>query len=330
MPRLEDLRTYRRHAEWALAAAMGVDLGLVDALASGPATADEVAGGLGLSRRGVRALLGPLLELGIVRREGESYRLTGAGRAFLVEAGSPDFQRPALAHWLRVMKRWCGELPAAVGSGEPPGGDRRGRGGPEDMAAFMDAMANKPAGMVEAAITAILARADRPATVLDIGGGPGSFARAFAERGLRVTLLDHSEVVRHVRAAFDLESVTGLELVEGDFLVDLPDGPFDVVLAANVSHIYSEEQNLHLFRRAAERLAPGGTLAVIDFVRERSAFAALFALTMLLATEAGGTYGLREYETWLVGAGLEELRCTPIDADTHLITARKPGGKGGP
>ncbi len=248
-----------------------------------------------------------------------------------MDSASADFQRPSLLHWLRVHRRWCGELPVAVRTGVAPGEAGAGSGGPspESIPAFMDAMANKPLGTVEAVVGAILQRADRPATVLDIGGGPGSFARAFAERGLRVTLFDLGEVVAHVRSAFDLDGVAGLDLVPGDFLRELPSGPFDVVLAANVSHIYAPEQNRSLFRRAAGSLAPGGTLAIVDFVRGRSEFAALFAVTMLLATEAGGTYRLADYEAWLAEAGLVRVRCSPIGPDTQLITARRPQEDGG-
>jgi hypothetical protein len=70
-------------------------------------------------------------------------------------------------------------------------------------------------------------------------------------------------------------------------------------------------------------VTPGGCIAILDFVRGLSEFAALFAITMLLATEAGGTYTLEEYGSWLGEAGFTGIRCTAISNETHLVTAIK-------
>jgi len=288
MPRLEALRDYRRHAEWAFVPAIALELGVVDALADGPESAGGLAASLGLSSRGVDALLGALAELGAVRQEGDLYRLTGGGRAYLLDPTSPDFQRPSLLHWLAGIRRW-----------------------------------SKPGEVVERVVREVVRRAGSPRSLLDLGGGPGSFARAFAALGIRTTLYDRPDVIAHVRSAFALDEVTDLELAEGDFLERIPPGPFDVVLAANISHIYSAEANRLLFRRAADSVAPGGCIAILDFVRGRSEFAALFAITMLLATEAGGTYTLEEYGSWLGETGFTGIRCTAISNETHLVTAIK-------
>ncbi len=325
MPRLEALRDYRRHAEWAFVPAIALELGVVDALVDGPKSAGGLAASLGLSSRGVDALLGALAELGAVRQEGDLYRLTGGGRAYLLDPTSPDFQRPSLLHWLAGIRRWSTALDDSVRSGEPHTGGSTGSGGPGpgDVGRFMEAMANKPGEVVERVVREVVRRAGSPRSLLDLGGGPGSFARAFAALGIRTTLYDRPDVIAHVRSAFALDEVTDLELAEGDFLERIPPGPFDVVLAANISHIYSAEANRLLFRRAADSVAPGGCIAILDFVRGRSEFAALFAITMLLATEAGGTYTLEEYGSWLGETGFTGIRCTAISNETHLVTAIK-------
>ncbi len=329
MPRLEDLKDYRRHAEWALATATGLELGLVDALAEGPRAMSELASELGLSFRGTETLLGALAEVGVVRQEGASYRLTGSGRGFFLESGGLDYQRPSLLHWLRGFRRWTHELSTAVRNGTAPDGTGTGSGGPdpEAVSQFMQAMANKPPGLVEEVVEAVLRHAARRRSLIDLGGGPGSFARGFAERGVRTTLLDRPEVIALGHRTLALSSVENLDLVEGDFLHAIPGGPFDIVFAANVTHIYSADVNRRLVRDASERLAPGGLLAIVDFVRGGSEFAALFAITMLLATEGGGTYTLDEYSEWLGQAGLSDVRCEAVAPDIHLVTATKPDGE---
>ncbi|MDT8436518.1 MAG: methyltransferase [Gemmatimonadota bacterium] len=323
-----DLREFRRGAEWALAVATALELGIVDAMAAGPAGADALAARLGLAPRGVAVLLGALEGAGVARRDPDGWRLTGTGRAHLADRTCPEFEGDSLRHWLRSVRRWAGELERVVRLGREAAGcaDGPGAGAPEDdgLAAFMAAMANRDPATVAGAADAIRAAAPGARTLLDVGGGPGAYARALVARGFEVTLLDRPEVVEYVGGAYGLADVAGLSLAAGDFLEELPRGPFDVILLANVTHIYGPATNEALVARAAARLAPGGLLAVLDFVRDVSGFAALFAITMLLNTEAGGTYGLDEYAAWMEAAGLERVRVQSLDPDRQLVLARRP------
>ena len=65
-------------------------------------------------------------------------------------------------------------------------------------------VAAAPDRRVERVVDACLARRPRARTVLDLGGGPGRYARGFAARGLQVTLLDTPATVEHVARAYDL------------------------------------------------------------------------------------------------------------------------------
>lgn len=324
MPEPADVRHFRRGAEWALAAATALELGVIEVLSEGPAEEGALAERLALSRRGTRTLLGALEALGAVRTEPDGWRLTGAARGRWVDPDTPDHEAGYLRHWLRGIRRWAAELPDAIRAGEPPGGAGPGAGAKpdsEELARFMAAMADKDPVLVEAVVSRSAERAPGARQALDVGGGPGTFARALAERGFRVTLLDRPEVVELVGSSYGLDDHPSISLVGGDFLRELPEGPFDLVLLANITHIYDPPTNADLVRRCAARLAPGGALAILDFVRGLSEFAALFAITMLLHTEAGDTYGPGEYRAWLEAAGLEAVRFLPVSAEAHLITA---------
>lgn len=321
----DELRSFRRHAEWALVVATALELGLIETLAERGGSPREVADRLSLDPRGTEVLLRSLEPLAIVRRDGQRFRLTGSGRAFLIDRDSPDYQADSLLHWLAGLRRWAAELPAAV-----RGSRTRGEEDPESsgtsgqrVAAFMAAMNNKPPGLVQAVCDAVCTSAPSARSLLDLGGGPGTFARAFAGRGLAVTLLDRPEVVEHVRRSYGLEFHPGIELIQGDFLSEIPSRQWDVILLANITHIYDEATNARLIERAAARLAAGGTLAILDFVRGRADFAALFAVTMLLNTESGGTYDLPCYRTWLAGAGLRYLGCLRVSPEADLVLGRR-------
>lgn len=322
-----DLKPFRRHAEWALVAATAGELGVYDRLSEGPATRDELVEDLDLSRRGVAILLGVLEEMGLAREEPEDvYRITGVARGHLIDPETLDYQADALAFWLHNIRIWAGHLPRALRSGEPveeePGEEEPTE--EERVARFMAAMANKNPELVESVVEATLERAPRSGRFLDLGGGPGTFSRAILERGYEGVLFDTPEVVDHVADDYGLQELDGLELVEGDFLETLPEEEFDVVLLANITHIYDADTNAELLGRVARNVAPGGVLSVMDFVRGVSEFAALFAVTMLMNTERGNTYDLRSYERWLEDAGLSEVRCRTVQEDRQVVTAVRP------
>jgi 2-polyprenyl-3-methyl-5-hydroxy-6-metoxy-1,4-benzoquinol methylase len=309
-------------------AATAVELGLPEALAGETTDAAGLAARLGLEARGVTVLLGALEAMGAVRAEPDGWRLTGPARARLVDRDTPDYEADSLQHWLRNVRRWADDLPDLVRRGRPETADGPARGARtgHDLARFMAAMANKSPSSVELVAQAVRAAAPDARTLLDLGGGPGSYARGLAARGFRVTLLDRPEVIEHVSQRYGLGEMEDVELAAGDFLEALPEGRWDVVFLANVTHIYGPETNADILRRAAGRLAPGGRLAILDFVRGVSSFAPLFAVTMLLATEEGGTWTLAEYDEWLRAAGLAHVRCASVTEEVQLVTARAPVG----
>jgi hypothetical protein len=49
----------------------------------------------------------------------------------------------------------------------------------------------------------------------------------------------------------------------------------------------------------------------------------LFGLNMLLQTEEGNVFTLREYRAWLKAAGFRKVKTVPVPAPSPLILATK-------
>jgi SAM-dependent methyltransferase len=256
-----------------------------------------------------------------VEREGSVLRVGEEARARYVDQSSSLYEAGAVKRWLRSMRRWV-RLEDALRTGGPLRDDGDGA---DRVPAFQAAMATKPPAQVRRVVERCLLRRPRATSVLDLGGGPGVHSRAFAARGLRVTLFDTLETIEHVGEAYELRDAEGIELVAGDFLESLPAGRYDIVLLSNITHIYDADTNRDLLDRIASLQAPGDLLAIMDFVRGLSDFAPLFAITMLLATDSGNTYHLDMYRHWLTAAGYEEMEVEGIDADRQLITGLRSG-----
>ncbi len=294
--------------------------GILEAVAEGSRSPDEVASRLGLSPRAVHALLSALAEFGVVAEDGNRFRLLEEHRGPLLDRSHPDYAGGLVVHRFELIRKW-GRMPEILKAGSPIEDDAEQE--PEGKETFIYSMRRLAKPGVRAVAAILLSRLPENPHILDIGGGPGTYAEAFVEGGARVTVFDLPEVVELMKERL---SAAGISSVGGDFNEGLPEGPFDAAYLGSVSHIYGPEENLTLIKRVAASLSPGGLIAIRDFVRGLSKGAALFAVNMLVNTESGNTYTEEDYRGWLGAAGFEGVEVLPIpDRDTHFILARRPG-----
>jgi len=152
--------------------------------------------------------------------------------------------------------------------------------------------------------------------LLDVGGGPGTYARAFGDHGWQVTVIDIPESLELGGAQLE---AWGIEVVAGDITATLPDGPWDCVYLGNVAHLFGPPTAEDLVRRAGAVLARGGRLAIQEVVRGLAAPAALFGVAMLLGTPAGEVYDQATYTRWMAAAGCPLARVVAIEPERHHL-----------
>ncbi|HKY76314.1 MAG TPA: class I SAM-dependent methyltransferase [Acidimicrobiia bacterium] len=151
--------------------------------------------------------------------------------------------------------------------------------------------------------------------VLDLGAGasPWSMALAAAEPGVRVTAVDLPAVLpvtRRAVAAGGLEAQ--FDFVEEDmFKVTLEEDAFDLAILGNVCHLLDETANRRLLGRVADWVAPGGTVAIIDFLpnerRDGPRLVALFGAELVGRMPTGQLYPFSSYAGWLRESGFERI-----------------------
>lgn len=302
-----------------LLVAAAIKLDLFKALSESPATAADLADSVGYDRRALHILLEALAGLGhLLQDDGGRYRVSGKMKAIAVDPESPAYAPNAILHSWNLIERWL-TIPEVVRTGTQvprPYTDERRK-------VFIGSMHDHSRTTAPEIVARCLKRKPDAASVLDLGGGPGTYARLFAERGIRVTLVDVPGVVEMVRP--ELAPFPEIELVGADFTESFPGGAFDLVLMGNILHIYGPDENRALLKMAYGALNPQGTAAIIDIVRGRSLRAALLAVTMLVNTDSGGTWTEDEYRSWLKEAGFMNIELADVPGrDAQLLLADRP------
>ena len=292
--------------------------GVLDAVTTSAGTPEAVAAETGITERAARIVVEALAELGFLEVVGNEYEPTNRALGFLTTTDVRSIG--SLPHELDSLEAWI-DLPETMRTGEPP--ERH-----DDWTThFVGAMATIDEATVRACVTEAVHHNPDAERVLDVGGGPGRFATEFARRGFDVTLFDRPEVVEVARPSLSHQPV---ELRAGDFLADdFPDelpGEFDLVFCSRVAHGLGPDENRRLLANVHDALAPGGTVVVVDYLREQSERAPMFAAHMLAATERGDVYGENEFAEWFADAGFEPPRVGAIPGtDLQAVGASKRG-----
>jgi SAM-dependent methyltransferase len=307
-----------------------IRLGLFGILGEqGPVKAGEVAGAAGADPRACAMLLDALCAMGFVAKEGGRYRVSPGREDYLVPGG-PYYVGDILGHHERLWHRWS-KLTDVVISGRPvprvdvPGA-REDEGARRD---FILGMANIGAQGARELVRALDPRG--PMTMLDVGGGPGTYALQFAEYNpeLHAVVFDLPEVVP---IAGEQIAARGLgervSAVGGDYLGDELPGGNQLALLSNIIHSLGPDENKDLFGRIHRSLEPEGRLILKDFFVEEDRtgplWPAVFSINMLVGTEDGRSYSEEEVLGWLGEAGFTAgARLTVARHSTVLVLHRR-------
>lgn len=303
-----------------------IELRLFSLIGGGALTSAELAGRAAADPRAMDRLLNALCAMRLLVKRDSRFSNTADSRRYL-DDWSPEYVA-GLGHTASMWHSWSG-LTEAVREGRPAMRAAINDRGDAWLKPFIAAMHYRAAQQAPA--VASLIGLDGVGRVLDVGGGSGAFAMAFAQRepGLVAVVFDLPNVLpltREYIAAAGL--ATRVTTAVGDYLVDpLPRG-FDLVFLSAVVHSNSAAQNAALLASCAAALNPGGRVAVVDWVmdddRVAPAGGAFFALNMLVATDDGDTFTEGEIRGWMARAGLDPGPRIETGSGTSIVIGVRP------
>ncbi len=296
-----------------------LELDIFTAVCEG-ANAQQIGVKVGANARALGMLLNALVSIGVLSKSGDNYKNTPESARFFVQ-GSKDNHRNGLLHIANIWHSWS-TLTDAVRQGTPIATDRdRSSESTRDFIAAMQRNAKDRAPLVVKALGTSGVR-----HILDLGGGSGAYSIAFAKASpdIKCEILDVPEVVPITNEYVQKANISSqVKVRSGDMLQDDFGSGYDLVMLNAICHMFSEEQNRELFRRAHRALAPKGRLVVQDFIlnpdKTGPQQAALFSLNMLVNTPAGASYSEPEYTGWMKAAGFADIRRINLPGPSDLI-----------
>jgi len=306
--------------------------GVFDLLDGGSKTAAEVAAQSGASARGLRAVMNALAGLELLTKDAEGrFGLTAESAAFLVSS-NPGFLGGVIRHTsTQLVPKWLA-LSEVVRTGKPAASVNREKAGAEFFHSFVEDIfpmsypsAQRLAELLE------IAAAKKPVSVLDLAAGSGVWGITLAQKSPRVTVtaVDWPGVLDVTRKVAARLGVAGrFSFVAGDLAsADFGRG-HHIATLGHILHSEGEKRGRALLKKTFEALAPGGTIAIAEFLvddaRTGPPVSLIFAVNMLVNTDEGDTWSFSEIAGWLREAGFRDPRTIEAPGPSPLILATKP------
>lgn len=302
-------------------------LGLFEALAGGPLSAEQLAGSIDSSLQGTAALANFLVTVGYLQKQGESFANTASTQRWFTSAGKVDYT-PGLM-WTHEAWSMMGGLAESVRTG-----------GPQKL--LWDTMVDRPhLGQLFSSYMGAFAADLGPDLIqhvpvlpgyqrlLDLGGSHGlhsiRFCQCYPQLSAVIVdmpsaLMETAEEIERVQLSERIRLSPGT-LQEHDWGCDN-----DLVFYLSVAHNHTMEENCLAIQQIGESLKPGGLLVIHEYVAETPLDALNAAFRLTLLTETGTrTHAYAEYCDWLNAAGfasIERIDLNPREKGS-LILARR-------
>ena len=306
----------------------GVKLDIFSHLENGPFTPEEVAAKIQGDSRAVGMLLNALSAMRLVQREGGGYANTDAAGELLVK-NAPGYIGHMIKHHHFLMPSWS-QLDRSVLSGKP---NREGStfGDDEKRESFLMGMFTLASGIAPGLAESLDLSGRRH--LLDLGGGPGTYAIHFCRQNpdLRATVYDLPTTRPFAEKTIERFGMASrIDFMEGDYLMDIIEGSFDVIWMSQVLHAEGAGDCLRLLNKAVSAAAADALVLIHEFIlddtKDSPLFPALFSLNMLLGTAHGQSYSEGRIREFMEGAGLTDIERLPFTGpnDSAIMAGRVP------
>jgi len=285
---------------------------------------EDVADKLNGVKRGVKTLLNALSAMDFLVKKEDIYANTPLSYTFLSK-NSSRYMGHIVMHHHNLIDSWS-RLAVAVQTGRSVR-HRATHTDEEKRENFLMGMFNLAMNLAPVLAPKVDLSGRRH--LLDLGGGPGTYAIHFCMNNpqLKATVYDLPTTrpfAEKTIAKFNLQD--RIDFKQVDYLEEEIEGIYDVTWLSHILHGEGPEECRKIIGKAVSALEPGGMILIHDFILNNSMdgplFPALFSLNMLLGTPSGRSYSEKQIEDMLSDAGVREIRRIFFESpnDSGIIT----------
>jgi precorrin-6B methylase 2 len=287
----------------------GVRLGVFSALHDQKLDLADVARAIEADQRGTEYLLNALSAMGLLVKDDAHYSNSAAALEFLSK-GSQKYMGHIILHHHHILDGWA-QLDQAVKTGAPV--QKRSYGEEVERESFLMGMFNLAMGIApQLAAQVDLTGRKR---LLDLGGGPGTYAIHFCKANPELSAVIFDRVTTEPFARKTVEKFGLAERIGfagGDFNFDpITGGPYDAAWLSHILHSNGTDECQELIQKTVDVMKPGGLIMIHEFILENTKdapeFAALFSINMLINNPAGRSYSQQEIGDMLKSAGVKDI-----------------------
>jgi len=311
-----------------------VELGIFDALASGPLNATALGLRLGIHERSASDFFDALVAQGLLQRDNAGLYTNSPEAARFLDRAKPSYIGGIIEMFNARLYGFWGSLTEALRTGEPQneaknGGDMFGNlyTDPVRLEGFLRAMTGLTIPIADALAGEF--PWERVSSVVDVGSAQGCVPvrLALAHPHLTASGFDLPQVgpifSRYV-AAHDLSE--RVRFIPGDFFHDsLP--PADAYIMGMILHDWDLPAKRMLLGKAYASLPQGGSLIVcellIDDERRAHLPGLLMSLNMLIETRGGFDFSGADCIGWMRDAGFSAARVVPLSGAYSAVVGTK-------
>ena len=286
-----------------------VKLDLFTTIGQEELTAKQVAEEAGLDKKALTRLLDALTAMQLLVKENDCYQNTPSAVKFL-SADSKGYIGHMINHHHHLMDSWA-RMAESMKTGKP----NRGRASFSDEERESFLMGMFVMGMHTAPVLAGEIDLTGRKTLIDIGGGPGTFAIHFCLQNPQLNAMVYDLPATRPFAEKTIENFNlsdRIGFMDGDYVEKPIKGFYDVAWLSHILHGEGPDTCIEILKKAVAVLTPGGLVCIHDFILKNTMdgplFPALFSINMLLGTTSGRSYSEIQLMDMLEKAGVKEAR----------------------
>ncbi len=305
-----------------------VKLDLFSAIDDGQHDAESLARTLACDKDALERLLNAATAMGLLVKTGKRYANSETSRRFL-SRNSEQYLGYIIMHHQQLVESWA-NLDTAVKTGSP----LRQRGSQSDESwrrNFLLGMFNIAMNLAPRVVPLIDLSGRRH--LLDLGGGPGTYAIHFCRENpqLKATVFDLPTTRPFAEETIQKFGLSDrIDFQSGNYLEDKLGDGYDVAWLSHILHGEGQDDCREIIQKAVKSLKPGGMILIHEFILDNTLdaplFPALFSLNMLLGTSYGRAYSEGQLTGMLSAAGVNDINrirfVSPADSSIMIgVTA---------